>query len=100
MHIMRPPSRSRPQPPPTVPTRSSHSSSRPKAVHLVAPILPSYNYYGNHAHKASECSCLFCQVLETETTPITTAKSASIFRCRSTKSQNTLAFHLGFAHQG
>jgi hypothetical protein len=61
---MRPPSRSRPQPPPAAPTRSSHSSSKAKAVHLVSPILPSCNYYGNHAHKASECNIpsedLFC----------------------------------------
>jgi hypothetical protein len=61
---MRPPSRSRPQPPPATPTRSSHSSSRAKAVHLAAPILPSCNYYGNPTHKASECNIpsedLFC----------------------------------------
>jgi hypothetical protein len=55
---MRPPSRSRPQPPPAAPTRSSHSSSRAKAMHLVAPILPSYNYCGNPAHKASESTFL------------------------------------------
>ncbi len=45
-------------------TRSSHFSSRPKAAHLAAPILPSCNYYGNPAHKASECNIpsedLFC----------------------------------------
>ncbi len=62
--IMRPPSRSRPQPPPVMPTRSSHSSLRAKAMHSVAPILPSYNYYNNHAHKTSECNIpskdLFC----------------------------------------
>ncbi len=33
-------------------------------MHLVAPILPSCNYYGNPAHKASECNIpfkdLFC----------------------------------------
>jgi hypothetical protein len=33
-------------------------------VHLAAPILPSYNYCGNPAHKASECNIpseyLFC----------------------------------------
>jgi hypothetical protein len=61
---MRPPSHSRPQPPLVAPTRLSHSSSRAKAVHLAAPILPSYNYYGNLAHKASECNIpsedLFC----------------------------------------
>jgi hypothetical protein len=28
-------------------------------VHSIAPILPSYNYYGNHAHKASECNIAF-----------------------------------------
>jgi hypothetical protein len=58
------PSRSRPQPPLATPTRSSHSSSRTKAVHLAAPILPSCNYCGNPAHKASECNIpsedLFC----------------------------------------
>jgi hypothetical protein len=61
---MRPPSRSRPQPPPVAPTRSSHSSSRTKAVHSATPILPSCNYCGNPAHKASECNIpsedLFC----------------------------------------
>ncbi len=25
-------------------------------MHLTAPILPFCNYYGNHAHKASECN--------------------------------------------
>jgi hypothetical protein len=33
-------------------------------MHFVAPILPSCNYYGNPAHKASECNIpsedLFC----------------------------------------
>jgi len=61
---MRPPSRSRPQPTPTPPTRSSHSSSRTKAMHTATPILPSCNYCGNPAHKASECNIpfedLFC----------------------------------------
>ncbi len=61
---MRPPSRSRPQLPPAVPTRSTHSSSRTKTVHSATPILPSCNYYGNPAHKASECNIpsedLFC----------------------------------------
>ncbi len=61
---MRPPSRSRPQPTPAAPTRSSHSSSRTKAVHSATPILPSCNYCGNPAHKASECNIpskdLFC----------------------------------------
>jgi len=55
---MKPPSCSRPQPPPTVPTKSSHFSSKAKIVHLVAPSLPSCNYYGNPAHKASECNIL------------------------------------------
>jgi hypothetical protein len=68
-NTMRPPSHSRPQPPPATPTISSHSSSKAKAVHLVAvhlvaPILPSCNYCGNLAHKASECNIpsedLFC----------------------------------------
>jgi len=62
--IMRPPSRSKPQPPPATPTKSSHSSSRAKAVHSAAPILPSCNYCGNLAHKVSECNIpfedLFC----------------------------------------
>ncbi len=53
---MRPPSCSRPQPTQAAPTRSSHSSSRTKAVHTVTPILPSCNYCGNPAHKASECN--------------------------------------------
>jgi hypothetical protein len=61
---MRPPSRSRPQPTPAAPTRSSHSSSRTKVVHSATPILPSCNYCGNPAHKASECNIpsedLFC----------------------------------------
>ncbi len=53
---MRPPSCSRPQPPPVTPTRSSHSSSRAKMVHSASPILPSCNYYGNPTHKAIECN--------------------------------------------
>ncbi len=61
---MRPPSRSRPQPTQAAPTRSSHSSSRTKVVHSATPILPSCNYCGNPAHKASECNIpsedLFC----------------------------------------
>ncbi len=61
---MRPPSHSRPQPTPTAATRSSHSSSKTKAMHSTTPILPSYNYYGNPAHKANECNIpsedLFC----------------------------------------
>ncbi len=61
---MKPPSCSRSQPPPATPTRSSHSSSRAKVVHSVAPTLPSCNYCGNFSHKASECNIpfkdLFC----------------------------------------
>jgi len=84
-------------------------------MHLIAPILPSSNYCGNLAHKANECNipsedifcdycgtsrnCLFYQVLETEITLITTAKSANILHCRSTKNQGTSTFHLGFPHQ-
>jgi hypothetical protein len=45
-------------------TKSSHSFSRAKIVYLVAPIVPSCNNYGNHAHKANECNIpsedLFC----------------------------------------
>jgi hypothetical protein len=55
-NTMRPPSCSRLQPTLAVPTRSSHSSSRTKTVHSATPILPSYNYCGNLAHKASECN--------------------------------------------
>jgi hypothetical protein len=61
---MKPPSCSKPKPTSIVPTRSSHSSSKAKVVQSAAPILPSCNYYGNHAHKASECNIhsedLFC----------------------------------------
>jgi hypothetical protein len=57
-NTMRLSSRLRPQPPPAPPTRSSHSSSTAKTVHLATPILPSYNYYGNPAHKTSECNIL------------------------------------------
>jgi len=61
---MKPPSHSRPQPPPDAPTKSSHSSSRAKTVHLAAPILPYCNYCGNPTHKANECNIpfedLFC----------------------------------------
>jgi hypothetical protein len=42
-NIMRPPSRSRLQLPPVVPTKSSHSSSRSKVMHSAAPIVPSCN---------------------------------------------------------
>jgi hypothetical protein len=63
-NTMRPLSCSRPQLPLVVPTISSYSSLRAKAMHLVAPILPSYNYYGNFTHKANECNMpskdLFC----------------------------------------
>jgi len=85
-------------------------------VHSTAPILPSCNYCGNPTHKASECnipskdlfydycgisrSYLFCQVLGMEITPITMAKSASIFQRPLTNNQGTLAFHLSFPHQG
>jgi len=41
MHTMRPPSHSRPQSPPVAPSRSSHYSSRPKAVESTAFILTS-----------------------------------------------------------
>ncbi len=54
--IVRPPSHSRPQLPPITLIRSSHFSSKAKVVHSTAPILPSCNYYGNPAHKASECN--------------------------------------------
>jgi len=61
---MRHPSCSTLQPTPAAPTRSSHSSSRTKAVHLATPILLSCNYCGNPAHKANECNIpsedLFC----------------------------------------
>jgi hypothetical protein len=61
---MKPLSRSRPQPPLATPTRSSHCSSKVKAVHSPTPILPSCNYYGNLTHKANECNIpskdLFC----------------------------------------
>jgi hypothetical protein len=56
---MRPLSHSRLQPPLATPTKSSHSSSRAKAVHSATPILPSYNYCGNLAHKVSECNIFF-----------------------------------------
>jgi hypothetical protein len=56
---MRPPSRSKPQPTPVALTRSSHSSSKTKTMHSATPILPSCNYCGNPAHKASECNILF-----------------------------------------
>jgi len=52
---MKPPSHSRPQPPQPALTKSSHSS-RIKAMHSTAPILPSCNYCGNPTHKASECN--------------------------------------------
>ncbi len=60
---MRPPSRSRLQPPPVALTKSSHSS-KAKVVHSVTPILPSCNYCDNPIHKASDCNIhsedLFC----------------------------------------
>jgi hypothetical protein len=55
---MRPLSRSRPQPTPVAPTRSSHFSLKTKEVHSATPILPSCNYCDNPAHKASECNIL------------------------------------------
>jgi hypothetical protein len=54
--IMKPPSRSRPQPPLVAQTRSSHSSLKAKTVHSAPPILISCNCYGNPTHKASECN--------------------------------------------
>jgi hypothetical protein len=61
-NTMRPPSLQ--GPPPAAPTRSSHSSLKAKAVHLVTPILPFCNYCGNPVHKASECNIpskdIFC----------------------------------------
>jgi hypothetical protein len=39
-----------------MPTRSSNSSSKAKAIHLATPILPSYNYCGNPTHKVNECN--------------------------------------------
>ncbi len=53
---MRLPSCSRPQPPPTTLTRSSHFSSRAKAMHSAAPILPFCNYFSNPTHKTNECN--------------------------------------------
>ncbi len=39
-------------------------------MHSVAPIVPSYNYYGNPTHKANECNIpsedLFCDYCEKE----------------------------------
>ncbi len=55
---MKPPSRLRPQPPPAMPTRSSHSFSSAKVGHSATPILLSYNCYDNLVHKASECNIL------------------------------------------
>jgi hypothetical protein len=57
--IMKPPSRSKFQPPPTAPTKSSHFSLRVKVVHSTTPVLPSCNYYGNPTHKANGCNILF-----------------------------------------
>jgi hypothetical protein len=69
-NTMRTPSLSRPQPSLVASTKSSHSFSRAKAMHSAAPILLSYNYCGNHAHKASECNIpfedLFCDYYEKE----------------------------------
>ncbi len=55
VNIMRLASHSRPQLPLVAPIRSSHSFSKVKSVHSVAPVLPSCNYCGNLAHKANEC---------------------------------------------
>jgi hypothetical protein len=67
-NTMKPPSCSKPQPRPTALTKSAHSSSRTKVVYSVAPILPSCNYCGNHAHKVRECNIpskdLFCDYCE------------------------------------
>ncbi len=59
---MKPLSHSRPQPPLVVPTKSSHSFSKAKAMHSTIPILPFCNYYGNPAHKVSECNIPFCDL--------------------------------------
>jgi len=63
-NTMRLPSHWRLQPPPTMPTKSSHSFSKAKVVHSITPISPSYNYCGNLAHKVNECNIpsedLFC----------------------------------------
>jgi len=56
---MKPPSHSKPQPPPIALTGSTHYFSRAKAVHLAAHILPSCNYCGNPTHKANECNIPF-----------------------------------------
>jgi hypothetical protein len=58
-NTMKLPSHSRPQPTPIMPTKSSHSSSRAKVVHSVAPILPFYNYCSNPTHKANDCNIPF-----------------------------------------
>ncbi len=55
---MKPPSRSMPQPPLAAQTQSSHSSSKVKTVHSIAPILPFYNYYGNFATKLMSATFL------------------------------------------
>jgi hypothetical protein len=55
-NTMRPPSCSRPHLPLAAPTRSSHFSSRAKAVHSATPVLHFCNYCGNLAHNASECN--------------------------------------------
>jgi len=107
---MRLPSHSRPHPSPTMLIKSSHYSLMVKEVHSITPILPSCNYCGNLAHKASECnipfedlfcdycgkigtsgSCLFYEILRVETTPITMAKFANIFRCPSNQKPRHLS---------
>jgi hypothetical protein len=42
-----------------MPTKSSHFSSRAKAMHLATHIPLSCNYYGNPTHKANECNIPF-----------------------------------------
>ncbi len=114
---MRPPSCSRLQPPPTSPTRSSHSSSKAKAVHSIAPILPSCNYCGNLPTKLVSVTFLsrisFMIIVgkrdirkfilpssRNGNNSDYHGKSTNIFRCPLTKSQGTSAFHSGFPHQG
>jgi hypothetical protein len=115
--IMMPPSCSRPHPPPAAPTRSSYSSSKAKAVHLVAPILPSCNYYGNPTYKANECNIpsedLFCDyygkeghqklfILPSSQTRSNSDYHGKIYQHLSlplNQSQGTLTFHSCFPHQ-
>jgi hypothetical protein len=57
-NTMKPPSHLRLKPSPTMLTKPSHSFSKAKVMHSAAPILPSYNYYGNPAHKVNDCNIL------------------------------------------